>query len=147
MVLQRWSPLSDIRRVERDASRFWRAFGGKRFYYRPSAGGVIPLDVEKGDKKVTVSASLPGLSPEDIEVTTQDGVLTIKAESQTENEASEGNYAIRERRNDALHRSLRLSSAVDADNAEASYEHGVLTVSLPKHEASKPRHLEVKTGS
>ena len=78
---------------------------------------MIPLDVEKGDKKVTVNASLPGLSPEDIEVTTQNGVLTIKAESQTENEASEGNYAIRERRNGALHRSLRLSSAVDADNA------------------------------
>ena len=108
---------------------------------------MIPLDVEEGDEKVTVSASLPGLSPEDIEVTTEDGVLTIKAESQTENEASEGNYVIRERRNGSLHRSLRLSSAVDADNAEASYEHGVLTVSLPKHEASKPRRLEVKTGS
>ena len=99
MVLQRWSPLSDIRRIEGDANRFWRAYGGGRFYYRPSAGGAIPLDVEEGDEKVTVSASLPGLSLEDIDVTTEDGVLTIKAESQTESEASEGNYVIRERRN------------------------------------------------
>ena len=87
------------------------------------------------------------MRPEDIQVTTENGVLTIKAESQAEGETTEDGYLIRERRSGSFHRSIRLPDTVDADQADSSYEHGVLTISLPKQEAKKAKRLEVKVKS
>ena len=147
MVLRRWYPLAEIGRMEENANRFRRAFGAGRSLYWPVSNGALPLDVEEEDDRIIVRASLPGVRPEDIEVTTEDGVLTIKAESEADSEVNEGAFLIHERRNGSLRRSIRLPDAVDADRAETSYEHGVLTVSFPKQEARKPKRLEVKVKS
>ena len=147
MVLQRWYPLGEIRRMEENASRFRRAFGAGRPLYRSANNGALPLDVEEEDDSIVVRASLPGVRPEDIEVATEDGVLTIKAGSDADSEANEDTYLIHERRNGTLRRSLRLPDAVDVEGAESSYEHGVLRVSFPKEEARKPKRLEVKVKS
>ena len=109
--------------------------------------GALPLDVEEGDGILTVRASLPGVAPEDIQVTTEDGVLTIATEFVDKGETSEGNYLIKERRSGSFRRSVRLPDNVDAEKAESAYEHGVLTISLPKQEAKKPRRVEVKVNS
>jgi HSP20 family protein len=147
MVLRRWYPLSEIRRIEENASGFRRAFGAGRPLYGPVSNGALPLDVEEEDDSIIVRASLPGVRPEDIEVTTEDGVLIIKAGSEADSEVNEDAFLIHERRNGSLRRSLRLPDAVDVEGAESSYEHGVLTVSFPKQEARKPRRLEVKVKS
>jgi HSP20 family protein len=127
--------------------RIWRDFGGWPLVATGVGNRSLPLDVEQDDNNVVVSASLPGVRPEDIQVTTEDGVLTIEAEAGGDSESKEGDYLIRERRNGSYHRSVRLPDNVDADKGVSSYEHGVLTISFPKQEAKKPKRLEIKVGS
>ncbi len=142
MALQRWDPFAEMHR-----------FNGY-FSHRPprfpvSGHGAIknswyiPLDaVEEGDD-LLVRASVPGVNPEDIEVTIEDGILSIKGETKDEHEVKNGEYLMRERRSGAFHRSVRLPDTVDADKAETGYANGVLTIKLPKVEAKKAKRLEV----
>ena len=144
MVLQRWDPIVNIRRFERTPDRFLRGFGVWGLPHGGLVNGALPLDVEEGDDNIVVRASLPGVSPEDIQVTIENGVLTISSESQEEQETEHRSYLVRERRNGSYRRSIKLTDTVDADKAESSYEHGVLTVTFPKQEAKKAKRLEVK---
>ena len=140
MVLQRWDPFRDFRRADRIINRGWR-----RPVLRAEAGyWSAPLDVVRGDESIVVQASLPGLSPDDIEVTIEDGVLTTKGETTSDSEESGEDYLLRERRAGKFHRSLRLPDYVDADNAKPGYENGVVTITFPKLEAKKAKRLEIK---
>lgn len=145
MVLQRWYPRTRIRQTDEWIDRFWRGFGlqpyGEYSFHRP-----LPLDVVDEDEHVAVSASLPGVNPDAVEVTVDDGVLRIKTEASEEHEKKDGRYLIRERRTGSFDRSVRLPATVDADNAESKYEHGVLTVRFPKREEKKAKKIEIKVG-
>jgi len=147
MVLQRWYPTSDVRRVEDSQGRVWRGLGGWPLAYRYVADRIAPVDVREEDDHIVVSASIPGVRPEDIRVTTEDGLLTISAESHDEGEDKKGGYLVRERRSGEFSRSFRLPDVVDEEGAEAAYEYGVLTVSFPKQEAKRSKQLEVKVKS
>ena len=146
MVLQRWDPLADIRRMEERMNRFRRGTE----VWTHSGNGVeswaVPLDVAEDGDNIIVRATVPGVDPSDIEVNIEDGVLTISAETAAENEVKEESYLYRERRTGPYRRSLRLPDTVDADKAESSYRHGVLTVTFPKQEAKKSRRIEVQVG-
>ena len=93
---------------------------------------------------------MPSIKPEDIEVTIESDVLTIKGETDTaeiikgEDEKDEA-YRLRERRTGHFYRTLRLPDTLDTDNAATSYENGVLTITLPKSEAKKAKRLTVAT--
>ena len=145
MTMQRWDPFADFRRVDEAFSRF---FGGA------PRGGVaqsaerwdFPMDVIQEGDDLIVQASLPGVSPDEIGVTIEDGLLTIEGASASETEKREGEYLLRERRSGRFHRALRLPNSVDADKASPSYANGVLTISLPKREEKKARRLEIKSG-
>ncbi len=144
MVLQRWYPEIGFRRTDDRIDRFWRGFGLGGPVSLRTAYPSLPLDVEETDDAIIVRASLPGVGPDDIEVTTENGVLTITGESKSEEEETKnGGYIIRERRAGKLHRALRLPDSVDAENAESNYEHGVLTVTLAKEPAKKAKRVEV----
>jgi HSP20 family protein len=104
----------------------------------------LPLDVaEKGDV-FTVKASLPGISPDDLNVTLEDNVLTIQGETKQDETIEENSYHIRERRYGSFSRSVRFPVPVEGDKVEAEYENGVLTLSIPKAEAVKPKRIAVK---
>ena len=147
MTIQRLYPRVEVRRVEDAMDRFWRGFGLRPFTYRDLGAGALPIDVAETDEKVTITASLPGLGANEIEVTAQDSVLTIAGGSASESEAKDGRYLVRERRAGSVRRSLRLPEAVDAEKAESAYENGVLTVTLPKREEKKARKIEVQVRS
>ena len=107
----------------------------------------LALDVaEKGDV-FTVKASLPGISPDDLNVTLEDNVLTIQGEVKEDETIEESNYHIRERRTGSFSRSVRFPVPVEGDKVEAEYENGVLTLSIPKAEAVKPKRIAVKANS
>lgn len=144
MVLTRLYPGSDIRRMEDTVERLWRAFGGKELGSCAFNGHAVPIDIEQDDENIIIRASLPGVRPEDINVTSEDDVLTIKAETETESEAKDENYLLRERRMGSFHRSLRLPDTIDTARADSQYENGVLTISFPKQEAKKAKRLEIK---
>ena len=88
-----------------------------------------------------VKGTLPGVSPSDIDITIEDGILTIEGRTASEGEQEEGGYLLRERRTGSFRRSVRLPETVDVEHAASSYEHGVVTVRLPKAESSKAKRL------
>ena len=152
MVLTRWDPLYEIRRARRLANRRragFPTFAAAAGYFDGAErrDWSIPLDIVRDGDNVTVKASLPGVKPEDIDVTIEDGVLTIKADTNVEEEREDGGYVVRERRAGSFHRSLRLSDHVDTDKVEPRYENGVLTIALPVAESKKAKHLTVAVGA
>ena len=148
MMLQRrnhFSPFSELRQMQENMDRMWRRFGS--FNHDDGNGfeaWAAPLDVVAHGDDFVVRASMPGVAPENIQVSIEDNVLTIRGETASHFESTEGNYLMRERRSGSFHRSLRLPDTVDQDKAEPRYEHGVLTISLPKAEAKKTKQFEVK---
>ena len=152
MVLTRWDPRFEIRRAHRLATRrfagFPAFFAGSRYSDSDEQRDwSIPLDIVRDGDTVTVKASLPGVQPEDIDVSIEGGVLTIKADTKAEEEREDGGYVVRERRAGSFRRSLRLSDNVDTDKVEPRYENGVLTIALPVAESKKAKHLTVAVGA
>jgi HSP20 family protein len=105
------------------------------------------VDLAEDEGDYIVKASIPGVKPEDVEVTLQHNVLSVKGEAKEEKEIKEESYHMRERRYGSFMRSLTLPTEVKADEIEAKHENGVLTVRLPKAEADKPKKITVKVTS
>jgi HSP20 family protein len=105
----------------------------------------LAVDVLENDSGYVVKASVPGINVEEVEITFEDNVLTIKGEVQDDNEEQEGNFHIRERWFGSFGRRLRFPTNVDADAIEATYENGILTLNVPKVEEAQPKRIEVKT--
>ena len=148
MMLQRrnhFSPFGELRQMQDNMDRMWRRFGS--FNHEDGSGmeaWAAPLDVVADGDDFVVRASLPGVSPENIQVSIEDNVLTIRGETASQFENTEGNYLMRERRSGSFHRSLRLPDTVDQDKADPRFEHGVLTITLPKAEAKRAKQFDVK---
>ncbi len=102
------------------------------------------VDVREDSDAISVQAELPGLSPEDVNVKLENGVLTLSGEKHAQQQKAEGDYRVVERRYGKFLRSFTLPDSVDADKIDAAYSHGVLTVTLPKLAKAKPRSVEVK---
>ncbi len=144
MLLQRWDPLFDFRRrhytTDHSVRGFPQAVNGDKTRWS------IALDAVEEDDKLVVRASLPGIAPEEIKVTIEDGVLTIDGETKVDEEGKVGNYLIRERRTGSFHRAVRLPDTVDVDQAETNYDEGILTVAFPKAESQRAKQLTVTSG-
>jgi HSP20 family protein len=104
------------------------------------------MDVRETDKEIVVEAELPGIDEKNVSLALQDGVLTIRGEKKHEHDEEKENYRIMERRYGSFQRSLRLPDTLDEDKVEASFNNGVLRVSLPKRlEAiGKQRTIPIK---
>ena len=144
MTMQRFDPFAEMRRMDAAFNRLWNT--GARASEVDGGRWDIAMDVVQDADDLIVRASVPGVDPDDIQVTLEDGLLTIEGETGSESEEQKGDYLLRERRFGRFHRALRLPSSVDAENAEPSYANGVLTITAPKQEAKKARRLAIKTG-
>jgi HSP20 family protein len=116
--------------------------------FRPLAWGGpvearLPLDVTSGEEAVTIEAALPGVHPEDVEITVHQDNLTIGVKEQAQTETSEGERVYRELRRSSGTRTLTLPSGMDTDNAVATFDNGMLRLSIPRAEAAKPRQIPV----
>ncbi len=116
-----------------------------RTNYPTNRPWLLPLDVIETDDKYIVKASLPGINPDELDITFSDNILTIQGEIQAETEEAEGKYLLRERRYGMFQRSIALPERVQADKIEAIYQDGVLTLAIPKVEEIKPKRISVKT--
>ncbi len=106
----------------------------------------MPVDVAEAEDHYVVKASIPGIPADDIDVTVHDGVLTIKAETQSETEQQEANYRLRERHVGSVQRRFTLPSTVDEDHLTAQYDDGVLTLHIPKASEVQPRRIAIGNG-
>ena len=138
MAITRWDPLRDLLSMEEE---FERTLGrsGNRQAWAPT------MDVRETDDHFEVAVDLPGLEPDDVSVTFEDGVLTISGKREISSERSDQTYHRIERSYGSFARSLRLPRTADGEKIEASFDKGVLTVTVPKAEIAKPRTIEVKT--
>ena len=102
------------------------------------------VDVREDGDDLLVEAEVPGLSKDDIEITVEDGVLTVAGEHKDATEQKDVHYHVRERRYGRVSRSFRLPSTADGDQVSAELKDGVLTVRVPTREEAKPRQIEVK---
>ena len=137
MVMQRIDPFREFRKLDEMLGRAWQGDGDGHVERR----WAIPIDLTQDGDDVVLRATIPGVAPEDIDVTVEDGVLTINAETPDQGGAS---FIVRERRAGKLYRALRLPNTLDVGKAETDYKHGVLTLTFPKVEAVKARRLEIK---
>jgi len=145
MVLQRFDPFRDLRNMEETMNRLWRGFGVTG--QDGAENWNIAIDVVQKPEEIVVSASLPGVKPEDIDVTIEDNVLTLKAERQAEHKAEDSRYLVQERSWGQYYRALRLPDSVDFSKVRSHYENGVLAITLPKAEEKKPRQIKVNVGA
>ena len=143
MTLQRWDPFNELRRMQETMNHLWRGFGTSTTEAQEMETWAVPLDVVQQGDNFIIRASIPGVNPDNIDVSIEDNVLTIRGHSAHEAEHKEGNYLMRERRSGSFYRALRLPDTVDTDQAQPHYEHGVLTITIPKAESKKARHLKV----
>ncbi len=106
----------------------------------------MPVDVAEEEDRYLVKASIPGVPADDIDVTVHDGVLTIKAETASETEQQKTNYRLRECHVGSQLRRFTLPSTVDEEHVTAQYDHGVLTLSLPKTSEVQPKRIAISNG-
>jgi HSP20 family protein len=104
---------------------------------------TFPVEVGESEQEIEVKAALPGMRPEDVDISIANDVLTIKGEHKDVTEDKGHEYYRREIRYGSFHRSLSLPVSVDADKAEASFENGMLVLRLPKAEALRPKQIRI----
>jgi HSP20 family protein len=102
------------------------------------------IDMYQTDDEIVVRASLPGFKADDVQINITGDVLTLKGEMKHEEEKKEKAWHMREQRWGSFERSIALPTNVVADRANADFENGILTITLPKAEEAKPRTISVK---
>lgn len=107
----------------------------------------LDVDMYETESEVTIKAKAPGYKEEDVSITTEDNVLTIEGKINQETEQKDDNkkYHLKEIKSESFIRSIPLPTRVDAEKAEASFENGVITITLPKMEEVKPKTIAIKT--
>jgi HSP20 family protein len=146
MAIVRWQPFQELVSLREAMDRLFEdSFVRPSLpiaYFGETMGAAV--DMYQNDKEVVVKASLPGVKPEEVDISVTGDVLTIKGEHKEEEETKEKNYFRKEIRYGTFSRSLQLPVAVKSDKAEAVFENGVLTLTLPKAEEAKPKQIKVK---
>ena len=136
------TPLRDLDQV---ADQINRLFGEPLFGGSESAGWVPRVNVEETKDHLVLTAELPGLRPEDVEIEVENNVLTLRGrKEETREEKDEPRYHVWERRHGTFQRSFSLPRTVSADKIGATFEHGVLRVEMPKAAEAKGRKIEIR---
>jgi HSP20 family protein len=144
MAIQLWEPFREAISL-RDAMNalLQESFIRPGHFPAPDGPAVLPLDVCESENEFVIRASVPGVKPEDVQITVLGDTLMIRGEGRAEEEKPGERWHIRERGCGTFQRSLALGAPVKADQAQAHYEHGVLTLTLPKADEAKPRQFKI----
>ncbi|MBM3129736.1 MAG: Hsp20/alpha crystallin family protein [Chloroflexi bacterium] len=144
--LMRWDPFRDGLSLRNAMDRLFEdSFVTPRLGWIAPVGAIgLALDMYETKDEVTIKAALPGIKPEQAEVTITGNTLTIRGESQEEKESTAENYLCKERHFGSFARTVTLPAGLKADKAEATFEDGVLTLKIPKTEEAKPKTIKVK---
>ena len=140
--LIRWDPFDLHNTMDRlfdqGFSRPWRLLPAEQ-------EATFPVEIAELDDSIEVKAVLPGVKPDEVEISVSNNVLTVKAEYREEAVEKKRDYHRREIRYGTYQRSLPLPTRVDSEHAEASFVDGVLSLRLPKAEAVRPKRIKVKS--
>ncbi len=137
-----WRPLQEIRK---EMDRIWQDFFGKGWLTERFEGleWIPAIDVSETDDAVIVKVDVPGVNPEDMEISLSDNVLMIKGEKKKEEEEKKENFYRMERYYGSFMRSIQLPCEVEEDKISATYKNGVLKIVLPKKPEEKKKVIKI----
>jgi HSP20 family protein len=141
-MINRWDPFADIARLHDEFSRF----AVRQEAAVPRGPWAVAVDIAEDESAIHLRADVPGLRSEDLQLSVENDVLTLKGERRFEKEDKKENYLRSERVYGAFTRSFSLPKHVDGEKISADLTDGVLTVRLPKRTAPEPKRIEVRTG-
>lgn len=134
--------------TERASVARYQALGGLTTQARGGdAPATLPIDIRQTDEAFVIEASVPGFAPEDVEVTVDQNVLTIRGNRKQEGEETKNGWIRRERRQSSVFRQIGLPAEVREGEITASFENGVLTVTVPRAQKAQPKRIPVKAGA
>jgi HSP20 family protein len=153
-TMMRWDPFQDLRSAQDEMAQMGQmspmlahALGLHTQQANARASAWVPaLDISERKDAYLVTVELPGLKSEDLDITMEDGLLTIQGERHFANDSSEEQFHRVERRYGAFRRSITLPAHVMAEGIQASFEDGVLQILVPKAEQAKPKRIQVRPG-
>lgn len=145
MAIRKWNPFSEIMSLQHQLDRLFgetleRGTRGEIDF----GSWMPPVDLREESDKLVLEMELPGLKKDDIEISLENNVLTVKGERKFEKEEKKDNYHKIERSYGKFSRSFSLPTTVKADAIDASLKDGVLTLSLPYAEEAKPKKISIK---
>jgi HSP20 family protein len=156
-MVVRWDPFRDLMSIQNDLSRlFDRTLaggeGGSGRELATSGSGMAgtwapALDVYETEDKIELTLDLPGIDPQDVDLTVEDSTLTISGSREFISDGREENYRRVERRFGSFTRSLTLPATADAERIQATFDKGVLTIAVPKREEAKPKKIQIKASA
>ena len=144
-MLTRWDPFQEMLNLRRTVDRLFDNASQDHDWAQSTPWGLA-VDVVENKDDFIVKASVPGINPDDLDISYVDDTLTIKGEVKSENEVKEDQYHLRERRYGTFSRSITLPTKIKGDAIDASYQNGVITLRLPKAEDVKPKRIAIKVG-
>jgi len=153
-TMMRWDPFQDLRNAQEEMAQMGQmspmlahALGLHSQQANARASAWVPaLDISERKDAYLVTVELPGVEADDLEITMEDGLLTIQGERQFTSESSEQQFHRVERRYGAFRRSITLPAHVMAEGIQALVDNGVLQVLVPKMEEAKPKRIQVRPG-
>lgn len=148
---ERWDPFAELNSLQRQMDRLFRdtfnfndtfQFGGSS-----NGGAFVPsADVYETPESIQLRLEIPGVDEKDLNISVENGVLTIRGERKLEQGEKEQNFLRMERPHGAFSRSFTLPQTVDTDHIRANYVNGVLMIELAKRAEAKPKQIPISTG-
>ena len=151
-TMTRWDPFQDLRSAQEEMAQMSPTLAHALGLHGQPQGSdratawAPALDISERKDAYLVTVELPGVEADDLEITMEDGLLTIQGERHFAHDSSEQQFHRVERRYGAFRRSITLPAHVTAEGIEASFEDGVLQILMPKAEEAKPRYIQVRPG-
>jgi HSP20 family protein len=143
--IERWDPFREMMTLRNRVDHLFESmFARPRGEWLATIFDYPALDMYESDGKIKVDVPLPGVKPEEVELTTSGNTLTIKGEHKAKQEVKDEDYYRHEMRYGAFTRAVTLPEMVDVAKPEATFENGVLTVSFPKLKTVEPKRIEIK---
>ena len=152
MLLTNYEPVQFLNRMQSDLNDFFKINGKTRFpslfdesSSLISAEWVPSVDIKENDKQFAITVDVPGVDPKDIQVSMENGYLSIRGERKEEKEESNADQRIRECAYGSFERRFSMPDTADADRVTAKNKNGVLTVTVAKKEAAKPKLIKIES--
>jgi len=142
------SPFGELLSLRQAMDRLFEdSFVRPRSWPAGELSGNMPLDIYTSRDALVIRAALPGVKPENVDITIEGNTLTIVGKFEDERrEEGEGGYLYQELSKGSVGRTVTLPADLDGDKAAASFEHGILKLSIPRSEAAKPRQIKISPG-
>jgi len=140
--LLHYQPFTELRRAV--DSLFDERFFTPYQLFSLGQNKVTPIDIYQTENEMVIKASVPGVKPEEVDISIADNILTIKSETKAEEKIERKDYLYQEHRYGTFCRSVALPRGLKTDRAEANFDDGILTLTIPKAEEAKPKQKKVK---